>query len=472
MIHPSFILASNQRCGTTLVQQIINCHPQLALTKESHWIPDLVRGGLWFQKYHENWDCGEKLEPSSKWYEAIRCLNSSLFPELHSRRWGLQIIGGNNAEFASEIFTLYRDVKVVLLLRDPRDLYLSHLRVSTSYNPGASAGGRHLLTFINAARDLGLSRLIMRYEDLVMDPANEIGRLCDFLEVSYEASMMIPLTEKVSWAEETALVNQDLASRAPTGNRSLVSRWKRQLMKEELLFLDDQTDVIERLGYPVEKRERIPLQHNIFHSVSGDLIGMKASGSGSTQFEEKLPEAVDMCSCGTMGIRFNDPPEGAHLSLGAYGELRQSPYLHSGYFLTSVNGKALDVEDPKSGFRTLTPPRLFRELKGKGIEKLFLYSAGGATRLLLQRFPSQTFGIQGIIDTYQTGSMETDQGVYPIFSLEEALVQKPDFILVTSEPFYPEIKGGLEAKGLVEKDHFVLLSPKMTSFEDPPTFCE
>jgi len=41
MTNPYLFIVGCPRSGTTLLQRMVNAHPQIAITPESHWIPHL-----------------------------------------------------------------------------------------------------------------------------------------------------------------------------------------------------------------------------------------------------------------------------------------------------------------------------------------------------------------------------------------------------------------------------------------------
>ena len=68
---PQYLLLSTQRCGTTLLHDVLNCHSCLAMSEEAHWLPDLLRGGKQYQRFFETsyTDCGP-LQSGSRWRQA------------------------------------------------------------------------------------------------------------------------------------------------------------------------------------------------------------------------------------------------------------------------------------------------------------------------------------------------------------------------------------------------------------------
>ncbi|MBW2056253.1 MAG: hypothetical protein JRJ26_02025 [Deltaproteobacteria bacterium] len=100
--------------------------------------------------------------------------------------------------------------------------------------------------------------------------------------------------------------------------------------------------------------------------------------------------------------------------------------------------------------------KTLRCLLPEGRRRIALYTAGGATRSLLERTSFAGFEIVCIIDRDRSGG--TLNG-YPIVTLSTALEQGVDYIIVSSPAFYSEIKPKLQARGLREFNDFSPLPP-------------
>jgi hypothetical protein len=117
------------------------------------------------------------------------------------------------------------DAKFIHLLRDPRDVAISHRKLGWSGHDYFAGDG-----WVTAERDcdklkskLGAGQyLTTRYEDLVLDPEAELTRLCAFLGIAY---------------------TQDLYSYTETSpysypKKELANRWKGQLTPERLPIIE------------------------------------------------------------------------------------------------------------------------------------------------------------------------------------------------------------------------------------------
>ncbi len=93
------------------------------------------------------------------------------------------------------IFKVFPEAKVIHLVRDGRDVYLSYQNIHK--NSPIKFGPKGLLTmalfWIDGLRRLeGIDKTKIhecRYEDLLNDPKNTLKELCEFLGIEYQSSM-------------------------------------------------------------------------------------------------------------------------------------------------------------------------------------------------------------------------------------------------------------------------------------------
>jgi len=135
---------------------------------------------------------GDRLAREGTSYAAFFSTLLEFYAGTHGKaRWG------EKAPFhAAELPTLaewYPDGRVVHLVRDPRDVVSSLLRMpwgARSVLRNARVWRR--LTAPAGAHGAKIQRMIIRYEDLVTDPPGTVRGVCDFLGISYEPQMLVP----------------------------------------------------------------------------------------------------------------------------------------------------------------------------------------------------------------------------------------------------------------------------------------
>jgi hypothetical protein len=197
------------RSGTTLLRLMLDSHPELAVPPETGFLPaiherreeldaetlaDLLIAAPQWPDFHL--DQGElrvelrRLRPFSA-SAGARC-----FYRLYARRFGKTRWGDKTpiyGRYMPAIQELLPEARFVHLIRDGRDVALS-LR-PLWFAPGQDA--RTLAAYwrdgVEAARrDAPRCRhyLEVRFEDLIADPGCVLGRVCDFLELSYTPDML------------------------------------------------------------------------------------------------------------------------------------------------------------------------------------------------------------------------------------------------------------------------------------------
>ena len=224
--NPYVFIVGCSRSGTTLLQRIMNAHPQLAVTDEQDWIsnyfkkraaltpegqvsPELIARLLQHKRFPKLGVSREDLERllgSGEGVDYAAFVTGIL--DLYGRAKGKRLVGD---KCPSHVFAipslnaLWPSAKFVHLIRDGRDVCLSLLnwdkpdritdrfvgcaedRVSTSalYWTWMVQAGRE------AGRWLGPERYFeIRYEALLADAPGECGRLCIFLGVPYAEAML------------------------------------------------------------------------------------------------------------------------------------------------------------------------------------------------------------------------------------------------------------------------------------------
>ncbi|MGH3319067.1 MAG: sulfotransferase family protein [Streptosporangiaceae bacterium] len=211
---PVFIGAC-PRSGTTLLRTMLNCHPGLAMPRETRFLVDAWlqratfgdlaraanRGRLaaWIFRRKSTTKAG-RLEIDSG--EAIRRLVAApptlgsllgtcflMYAEQQDKpRWGDK--RPQYARYLDAIFAMFPDAQFINLVRDPRSSVAS-MRKLTWFDgdvvPGLELWERTLHAVDQWRRRLADDQLLeIRYEDLVGDPEATLGRVSSFLGLAPE----------------------------------------------------------------------------------------------------------------------------------------------------------------------------------------------------------------------------------------------------------------------------------------------
>jgi tetratricopeptide (TPR) repeat protein len=184
------------RSGTTLLEVVLDGHPDVA-SSEEHEL--LTPGVLRFMREPLN------LEPLARADETqLRALRMAYWEDV--RNAGIDVVG---KVFVDKhplhtlklplIARLFPQAKVLLACRDPRDVVLSCFRRRFKMNAamyelltlrGAAAFYAAVMGFAEQVRPiLGLKWRVVRYEKLIADLAQEMHEICEFLELGWRPGM-------------------------------------------------------------------------------------------------------------------------------------------------------------------------------------------------------------------------------------------------------------------------------------------
>jgi hypothetical protein len=225
-MNPYVFLVGCLRSGTTLLQRIVEAHPQIAVISETQWVPrwyerrvGLTADGMVtpelgrrlvahprFARLQLDPEVIEGLvrESRPKHYAQFA---SEVF-DLHGQVKRKPLVGEKSPGYVRHLSTLYGlwpETKVVHLIRDGRDVALSVL----DWSKGERTAGRfptwaedpvttialwwewHVRLGREAGAPLGPERYHeLRYESLVADPDAECAKLCAFLAVPHDDAML------------------------------------------------------------------------------------------------------------------------------------------------------------------------------------------------------------------------------------------------------------------------------------------
>jgi hypothetical protein len=224
-MNPYLFIVGCPRSGTTLLRRMVNAHPEIAITRETHWIPEVLRSrGVDAEarvtaalpatlRAHPKFatlgvedDRLERLVANGT--PSYASFVAALF-DGYGAEQGKPLVGDKTPGYVREIpllHDLFPHVRFVHLVRDGRDVCLSALgweRKAEQFRrrfptwdeaPVATAAQwwrSHVLHGRRAGRRLpaGLYHEL-RYEALVADPEGACRRLCEFLDVRFDAAML------------------------------------------------------------------------------------------------------------------------------------------------------------------------------------------------------------------------------------------------------------------------------------------
>ncbi len=277
---PVFIVGMS-RSGTTLLSRMLDAHSGIAILPETWWYVVLDRLGclaeftdpwqasLFFNEVWENLksykDPAARVvaNEASKWPRyvgptapVLEKLGQAYANARNAKIWGEKTPG--HALWLPQIRDLFPRARVLFMVRDPRD-------VLVSYDDRWNAGRRdddylvstaallkfYLVHLLNRPGFPGEQIHWVKYESLTAQPAAELERICRFLGVDFEPSML-------SFYSQHQNVEQDmvegrhhlLLSRAATTDH--IGRYQKVFMPTQVALVERLLGgEMQALGYPI-----------------------------------------------------------------------------------------------------------------------------------------------------------------------------------------------------------------------------
>lgn len=164
-----------------------------------------------------------------------------------------------NDRLAAELYSSGREI---FLVRDFRDMACSAL--SFGARRGEPSFGRELVSsdnayfkvlrsyalgFLGAWRNRRESSILLRYEDLILDPHKQLARVFSYLGVDDATSTVGDI---LNLASQTELGGQE-GHRTASSPLASIGRWRRDLSDElQQIALEMLSDLLDEFGYPID----------------------------------------------------------------------------------------------------------------------------------------------------------------------------------------------------------------------------
>jgi Sulfotransferase family len=281
---PAPFVCGVTRSGTTLVRLMLDSHPDLAIPGETHWVPKLIKAVERSKQSgddladlvidHKRWgdfhlDADElrarigAIDPPNA-ADAIRA-----FYLLYAEREGKARYGDKTPGYVQEMPRIQRvlpEARFVHIIRDGRDVSLSHLRMN--WGPETYAESAKLWrNRIRKARKQAPRvnhYMEIHFEELVADTEGVLRRVCDFIELDFDPVMLdyheraegrlkekareLPRKNRPPQPAEARLESHRLAKEPPRSDR--VGMWRERMTPEEIAEYEAVAgDMLVELGY-------------------------------------------------------------------------------------------------------------------------------------------------------------------------------------------------------------------------------
>jgi tetratricopeptide (TPR) repeat protein len=190
---PTFLVGF-PRSGTTLLEQVLSSHGQVSSMEERECLSQVVADLALAPARLDGLSPGETAARCAAYWAAVETIGATTDQAAFVDKLPLNIV------FLPVIRRIFPDAKVIVAVRDPRDVLLScfqqrfvpnvamaqllELRSAAEYFDA-------VMTLLEHCRArLGARLLLVRYEDVVDDLESQARRLCGFLELPFDAAML------------------------------------------------------------------------------------------------------------------------------------------------------------------------------------------------------------------------------------------------------------------------------------------
>ena len=265
--NPHFFIVGSGRNGSTLLATILNAHKDVVIPPEQFVLPyAIIRRYIFFFWTSNKWINNVKSlisnpQKTIKWDIDVSNIHSNgkdvpfIFNNIFntykdssnssSKIWGDK--SPLNTNFIKYIYPEFSDAKYIFLIRDPRDVALSYRKYlgADSFRFGIWKWKDSVRSYDYLSKKTDV--LLVKYEDLVECPDNELSKVTNFLNLSKDDSMSTSKVSADKMGVEKDSHHQNL--RKPISSRS-VGKWKDELSDKDLsYFTKNIKDEMKRFGY-------------------------------------------------------------------------------------------------------------------------------------------------------------------------------------------------------------------------------
>ncbi|HVA98088.1 MAG TPA: sulfotransferase [Bacteroidia bacterium] len=296
---PVFFILGKSRSGTTLLQTMLDAHPNAIVPVESIFLLYLKKKyfniKIWDDKrinqfindlYKERKFCyfwnvnREKLSTELKSLPKKNISYSEICKHIYLNyssvftKEEIVIIGDKNPVypfFIADILAVFPDAKFIHLIRDYKDVIVSSREVLANRSVARFAyEWKYVNEEIEKAKNNNpTSFYTLKYENLVYDSEFYLKEICNFLSLPYSAKML-------DFYERPASAYYNLSHKNtlyPINDKN-INKWKKKLSEKEILTADL---IAGKLGKKYDyKKNKIKI--NVFLSIRflGAIISQKA----------------------------------------------------------------------------------------------------------------------------------------------------------------------------------------------------
>ena len=272
-LQPVFLVGT-PKSGTSFLYSLFDSHPNVVSLLETFAYSDSKRRLL--DRYQEmrpfssnkrNTDSREDESSFPRWLLS-RIIQAKVDdgPAPLEQKTHLVEKSPNHYDHASEVFADFPNAKVIHLLRDPRDNYLSLKRRANdsenpryhdlNYHPINFIGGRMIGSYEAAFRNVrkfGGKYRVLFYEDLIFGAESMMKEVVEWIGLPWNEALLKPTIDNQIWKGNS--LADDLKGQLEPFDPRPIGRWKAALSDRERVLTEQ---IIWNYGlesrYAIEKR--------------------------------------------------------------------------------------------------------------------------------------------------------------------------------------------------------------------------
>lgn len=242
IIQEPIFLVGAERSGTTLLRLMLAHHPQIAWCNEFEYAVDQINNNHQFPHINDY----------QKWLETHRIFQATNFiinqhltyPELvnsfllqKKEAEKKEIIGATVHRHFDRLLTIWQDAKFIHLIRDPRDVAKSCIAMGWAGNVwyGVERWQSAEKLWDNLQLKLADNKYVeITYETLISYPQETLTKLCQFIGVEYNKSML----------EYAGTTTYDIP------DAKFINQWQTKLSHHEIQLIESRiSNLLTEKGY-------------------------------------------------------------------------------------------------------------------------------------------------------------------------------------------------------------------------------
>ena len=277
---PVFIVGMS-RSGTTLLSRMLDEHSQIAILPETWMYVVLDRFGC-LKEFSDTWQASlffNEVWQNLRYYrdpaaqvlarEALRVgryegptapilerFGRAYAKERNAKIWGEKTPA--HALWLPQIRALFPEARILFMVRDPRDVLVSYddrwdkSERDTEYLASTASLLKYYMNHLLRHPTFPPDQIRwLRYESLVADPATELQKICDFLGVDFEPSMLAFYHRHANVEHETSDGKHHALLKRPA-TTDKIGRYRLALSTSQIALVEQLLgEEMRALGYPL-----------------------------------------------------------------------------------------------------------------------------------------------------------------------------------------------------------------------------